>query len=150
MSTPKLSLVDCNEETCFFDDGGRCLYIARRLAVFFDRPDLADKMKGSYRRFINLEDKYDVIPVPVIRELDDTLAEIEESSTAYMDDEYNVLPGLAARISTEDEDLFEISRNNNGDNVYNLSASLSGVSALKQYFDQALQLNKDIEYGKYT
>jgi hypothetical protein len=150
MSIPKLSLVGCKDEPCFFDDGGRCLYTARRLAGFFDRPDIADKMKGSYDRFINLEDKYDIIPVPVIRELDDALAEVEESATAYLDAEYNVLPGIAARISAEDEDLFEISQNNKGDNVYNLYASLASVSALKQYFDQALQLNKDIEYGRYS
>jgi hypothetical protein len=150
MSKPKFSLADCSEDPCFFEDGGPYLDISARLAGLFQRPDLAERIDRAFNQFINRDNEYDVIPLPVIRELYDTLGAIETASGAYLDSHHDLLPEATGRITPDNEDLFEISRTEGGGKVYHAYASIARMKALNYYFQQALERNKEIEYGKYT
>jgi hypothetical protein len=149
MSRPKLSLAS-DDDAHLFDDPSGYLDIAERLAGFFQRPDLAEKIRGSFQRFVSHEDGYDVIPLPLVRELFDALVAIEAASTGYMNGENDLLPAAISQVSAENEDLFEIYENKNGHTIYNGYASLTRARLLRKYFQQALELNKEIEYGNYT
>ncbi len=133
-----------------FEDGGTSLWIAMRLANSFQRPDLAEKLDQCFGRRISHEQQYDVLSLPVIREMRDTMIAIESASAAFMDSDYDLFPEAAGLVTAENEGLFEISSSDTGQKVYNVYASIARLRTLKEFFQRALELHKEIEYGKYT
>jgi hypothetical protein len=150
MSRPKFSLKNDEDERSMFEDGGASLWVARRLANFFQRPDLAERLGQCFSRRINHEQQYDVLPLAVIREMRDTMIAIESASAGFIDGDYDLFPEHAGLVNAENESLFEISFSDSGQKVYNVYASIARMRTLKDYFQQALEQHKEIEYGKYT
>ena len=156
MGKPKFSLRDCIEEGraeedwCLLDNGGEHLYLAERAARFIQRPELAEAIAGSFRQFIDHENLYSIIPLPLIRKLHGVMVKLKEASLPVVNANYELLPTALHLLNTDDEELFDITEDKNGTKIYNFFNCLSSVEVLEDYFQQALELNKEIEYGKYT
>ncbi len=152
MGKPKFSLKNVRDyKSYLLDNAGEHLSLAIKVAEFIKHPELAEQLRHiMWYEFTRYKNLYSIIPMPTIKKLHSIMLTLQEAVSPLVNSNYDLLPDAIHLLTNENEVLFSITEPVGGHKVYNFYNCLSRVEALESYFKQAMDLNKEIEYGKYT